>query len=403
MAAYDDILAGSERMTLQAPALPGPSVAPSDPIAQEHEPTILILGSSERSRDRLREMLAGEGYRTLEAAHPEGAFELLRRETVDVVVLELLAPEGSRLDFCRAAKADRGTRFIPVLVLSSVRGAETEIAGMDSGADEFLVKPLHPEIVRGRIRAMLRHKAAIDSLEEAESILFTLAQAVEHRDHYTSGHCERLAALSMTLGLALGLSKSQLLTLHRGGYLHDIGKIAVPDSILFKPGPLTPEEWAIMRGHPVKGEEICRQARTLLPVLPIIRSHHERWDGTGYPDGLRGEQIPLLARILQTADVFDALTSARPYKPPLPPAEALRILNEEVRCGWRDPKLVGFLSEARTAPMHAPGGELIAWPPPEPMSESLESMRRAILEGAPPVVSRAEPADRSPDPTTTPG
>jgi putative two-component system response regulator len=204
----------------------------------------------------------------------------------------------------------------------------------------------------------------------------------------------------MRLGLALGLSKSQLLTLHRGGYLHDIGKIAVPDSILFKPGPLTPEEWAIMRTHPVKGEEICRQARTLLPVLPIIRSHHERWDGTGYPDGLRGEQIPLLARVLQTADVFDALTSARPYKPPLPPAEALRILNEEVRCGWRDAKLVGFLSEVRNAPLHAPGGQLIAWPPPEPMSQSLESMRRAILEGASLAVTHAEPAGRPPDPTT---
>ncbi len=342
---------------------------PGDCLSDDRTPAILIVESSAINRRLIRAMLRGEGYRTFEAGDAAEAFDLLGREAIDLIVLELVVPGMDGLDFCRAVKANRTTRFVPVLIMTSLNGAENEIAGISSGGDEFLVKPLHPNIVRTRIRAMLRHKAAIDSLEEAESILFALAQAVEHRDRCTAGHCERLAALSVTLGMVLGLPKSQLLALHRGGYLHDIGKIGIPDAILFKPGPLTEEEWAVMRTHSARGEEICRPARTLGPVLPIIRNHHERWDGTGYPDGLSGEEIPLLARILQTADVFDALTSARPYKPPLPAAEALDILDAEARRGWRDPALVAVLQGVCDS---------VDWNAPDPMSQSLENMRRVL-------------------------
>jgi putative two-component system response regulator len=214
---------------------------------------------------------------------------------------------------------------------------------------------------------MLRHKAAIDSLEEAESILFALARAVEQRDKAFGGHCERLATTSLMLGTALGLPRPQLLALHRGGFLHDIGKVAIPDAILFKPGSLDEAEWAVMRTHTIKGEEICRHTRTLAAVLPIIRSHHERWDGSGYPDGLRGEQIPLLARILQVADVFDALTSIRPYKRAFSPAEALAVLDAETRRGWRDPRLVALLHKV----VESAGAGA--------MAHSLENMRRALL------------------------
>jgi putative two-component system response regulator len=230
-------------------------------------------------------------------------------------------------------------------MLTSVQGVENEVNGIDSGADEFLIKPLHPTVVRTRIRAMLRNKAAIDSLEEAEAILFALAQAIEHRDKYTGGHCQRLARYSVSLGLALGLPRPQLLALHRGGFLHDIGKVAVPDAILFKPGRLDEHEWTLMRGHTVKGEEICRPMKSLAPVLPVIRSHHERWDGSGYPDGLRGEQIPLVARILQVADIYDALTTVRPYKAAFSQAEALGVLDDEVNRGWRDADLVGVFRQ----------------------------------------------------------
>jgi putative two-component system response regulator len=182
--------------------------------------------------------------------------------------------------------------------------------------------------------------AADCSESDQEGILFALAEAVEQRDHHIAGHCHRLAFFSVTLGAAMGLDRLCLLALYRGGYLHDVGKVGIPDSILFKPGELTAQEWIVMRSHSTRGEEICRHLQSMRQVLPIIRHHHEKWDGSGYPDGLRGEQIPLLARILQIADIYDALTSPRPYKRAFSPREALRTIQQETARGWRDPQVV---------------------------------------------------------------
>jgi putative two-component system response regulator len=226
---------------------------------------------------------------------------------------------------------------------------------------------------------MLRNKAAVDSLEEAETILFALAQAVEARDSYTGGHCKRLADYSVALGQALGLSEDELIALHRGGYLHDIGKVSVPDSIMFKPGPLDAAEWVIMRAHTTGGEEICKPMKTLAPVLPIIRNHHERWDGTGYPDGLAGEEIPLLARILQTADVYDALTTARSYKKAHSQEEAFRIMEEESARGWRDAELLALFRDICDNFPNEAGGAIAQNCAEAPnMSQSLEAMRRQL-------------------------
>ena len=177
------------------------------------------------------------------------------------------------------------------------------------------------------------------TMDETEAILFSLAKAVEQRDAQTAGHCERLAFISVALGVAIGLDRESLVALYRGGYLHDVGKVGIPDSILFKPARLSAEEWIVMRSHPARGEEICRPLQSLRQVLPIIRHHHERWDGSGYPDGLRHEQIPLLARILQMADIYDALTSPRPYKPAYLPARAMELIADETARGWRDPRI----------------------------------------------------------------
>jgi putative two-component system response regulator len=355
------------------------AIASRIPDDSERPSTILLLERKESNRRLLRATLKTEGHRIVEASSADAAFDLLRHETVDLVILDLMLPEMGGLEFCRLMKARRETRLIPLLVLTSVEGVENEVASLSSGADEFLLKPLHPTIVRSRIRAMLRQKLAIDSLEEAESILFALAQAIEQRDKCTGGHCERLAITSMSLGVAMGLPRQQLLALHRGGYLHDIGKISIPDAILFKAGPLNEEEWAVMRTHTVRGEEICRRIRTLVPVLPIIRSHHERWDGTGYPDGLAGEDVPLLARILQVADVFDALTSVRPYKPALSSTEALNVLEAESRRGWRDPKLVELLRKIHDTAFDDTARELLVVAPTDDVHQSLENMRRALL------------------------
>ena len=178
--------------------------------------------------------------------------------------------------------------------------------------------------------------------DETEAILFALAQAVEQRDEYTAGHCERLAFLAVALGVTLGLDQASLLTLYRGGFLHDIGKVGIPDAILFKPTRLTAEEWATMRTHTTRGVEICRHLPSLESVLPLIRSHHERWNGSGYPDGISGEQIPLLARVLQVADIYDALTSPRPYKVAFSAARTMDILREETDKGWRDPEIMAY-------------------------------------------------------------
>jgi putative two-component system response regulator len=169
-----------------------------------------------------------------------------------------------------------------------------------------------------------------------EAVLLSLAKVVEQRDNHTAGHCERLAFTGVALGVAMRLDSRHLLSLYLGGYLHDVGKVGIPDSILFKPGGLSDQEWETMRTHPVRGEEICRPLKSLKPVLPLIRHHHERLDGTGYPDGLRGSDVPLLARVLQVVDIYDALTNPRPYKQAYPRPKALEILEEEAERGWRD-------------------------------------------------------------------
>ncbi|MGA3023764.1 MAG: HD domain-containing phosphohydrolase [Bryobacteraceae bacterium] len=305
-------------------------------------PAILIVDDNEINRRLIRAMLKTTSYHIVECHKAVEALKILLSDKVDLVILDLMLPEMGGPEFCRRLKADRRTRFIPVLMMTSVQGFENEVVGITSGADEFLTKPLHPAVLRARIRSMLRNKALIDSLEEAESILFALAQAVEQRDQYTGLHCQRLATYSVALGEALGLSRTEMRALYRGGYMHDIGKIGVPDAILFKRGALTDDEWVVMRSHTTKGEEICRPMKSLAPVLPIIRSHHERWDGSGYPDGRSGEDVPLLARVLQIADIYDALTTSRSYKAALTHEEAAMVMMQEVEKGWRDPELVSL-------------------------------------------------------------
>jgi putative two-component system response regulator len=185
------------------------------------------------------------------------------------------------------------------------------------------------------------HPVREDSeIDQTEGILFALAQAVEYRDQNTAEHCERLALTSLAMGMAMSLDEPALAALYRGGYLHDIGKVGIPDAILFKPGKLTAQEWVVMRSHPVRGEDICRHLKSFRPMLPIIRHHHERWDGSGYPDGIRGAQIPLLARIVQVVDIYDALTNPRPYKPAFNYKQAIGVIEEETARGWRDPEVV---------------------------------------------------------------
>ncbi len=308
----------------------------------ETSQTILIVDALEGSRKALRATLRASRYRILECWDAREALEVLSQASVDLIIASVSLPGMSGLELCRWLKANRDTQLTPVMILTNVRDSASELEAFASGADELLSRPLNSDIVRARVASMLRNKSMTDSLEKAESILFALAQAVEQRDQHTGEHCHRMAVYSVALGKAAGVTPAERLALYRGGYLHDIGKISIPDNILFKPGPLTAQEWVVMKRHTIKGEEICRPMKSLASVLPIIRHHHERWDGTGYPDGLRGEEIPLLARILQVCDVYDALTSARCYKPAMVHDKAAEVLKEEARRGWRDPEIVAL-------------------------------------------------------------
>jgi putative two-component system response regulator len=233
--------------------------------------------------------------------------------------------------------------LIPVVLLTSLNSDDDRIHGIMCGADDFLTKPVNKHELLARVHSLLRLKQFTDDLDNAETVLFSLALGIEAKDPYTEGHCERLSKYSVSLAEKLGLPEHLRVALRRGGLVHDIGKLAVPEHILLKPGPLTPEERKIMEQHTIAGERICAPLRSFRHVLPIIRHHHEKLDGSGYPDGLRGEQIPLTARILQITDIYDALTTDRPYRKALPVKEALAIMREEVKRGWWDGSLLNEL------------------------------------------------------------
>ncbi len=226
-----------------------------------------------------------------------------------------------------------------MFVLWPQKDPDAEIRAIEAGADAFLPAPIQPRMFRAHLQSALRRKALLDRLDDSETILVSLAASVEERNDGLGRHCERLARIACSIGTEMRLPAADILALQRGGYLHDIGKVSIPDRILLKPGPLTPEEWRMMESHTVKGEQICKGMKSLANVLPIIRHHHEKWDGSGYPDRLRGDAIPLLARIVQLADIYDALTTERTYKAALSPAAAIDIIRAETKRGWRDPYL----------------------------------------------------------------
>jgi cyclic di-GMP phosphodiesterase len=255
----------------------------------------------------------------------------------------VVMPRPTGFEICQSIKSKPETRLIPVVLLTSLNGDADRIHGIMCGADEFLNKPVNKHELLARVHSLLRLKQFTDELDNAETVLFSLALAIEAKDPYTEGHCDRLSKYSVALAENLGLPDQLRVALRRGGLIHDIGKLAVPEHILLKPGPLTLEERKIMEQHTVEGERICAPLRSFRNVLPIIRHHHEKQDGSGYPDGLKGEQIPLTARILQVTDVYDALTTDRPYRKALPVEKALAIMREEVERGWWDGSLVNQL------------------------------------------------------------
>ena len=341
-----------ERRTTLSPQ-PSSYVRMGDPLAGRRKQSILVVDDNAVNAALLKELLASHGYPTIAVQNADAAEVEIARQPPDLILLDVIMPGKTGYELCRELKEDSRTRLIPIVMITGLSAHEDRIRGIEAGADDFLTKPIWPEELFARVGSLLRLKEFTDELETADSVLCTLGLSVEARDPYTEGHCERLARNAVDLGRFLGVDQDCLVALERGGYLHDLGKIAVPDEILKKGSNLTPAEWEIMKQHPLTGEKICRPLKSLRLVLPIIRHHHEHSDGSGYPDGLRDGDIPLLPRILQVVDIYDALRTARPYKPALGHEQAAVTMRTEAQSGLWDEELVseffGMLDQRKVA------------------------------------------------------
>jgi putative two-component system response regulator len=296
---------------------------------------ILVVDDESQNVEVIRRLMSRLGYEVLTAADGESALHSVMRDRPDLVLLDVNMAGIDGFEVCRRLKADPATRLIPVVLITTLTESEDRIRGIEAGADDFLSKPPVIAELEARVRSLTRLKRYTDELDSAEAVILSLGLTIEARDRNTEGHCNRLARYATALGSRLGLADDQLVALNRGGFLHDVGKIGIPDAILLKPGRLTASEYLLMQQHTVIGDKLCSELRLLEDVRPIVRHHHERPDGTGYPDQLKGEDIPLLARILSVVDVYDALTTERPYKPALPLAQAVRELRVEAAKGWK--------------------------------------------------------------------
>lgn len=341
------------------PAPPAPGAPP------ECHGRILVAEDHAPFRQMLSRMLRTLGYDPVTVADGQEALTRAIRDPFDAVILDIVLPGLNGIDICQQLKRAPDTRLLPVVLLTAHGSRPTRLAGLEAGADDFFTKPPDLREIAVRLRVLTDLKHFTDHLEDAERLLTTLALTVEARDAYTAGHCARLARLAGSFGRALGLDATIIQHLRLGGLLHDIGKVTVPDQILNKPGALTPEEWTRIREHPLKGESLCEPLHTLEPVRILIRSHHERWDGSGYPNGLAGKQIPLAAQILGLVDVWDALLTRRSYKPPLTPDEARVILQNEGARTWWNPALLREFLRFTLAP---PATE--APPPRRPLARA---------------------------------
>lgn len=310
--------------------------------------TVLVVDDQPESLESLADALRPLGYDVWQALDGPSGLRLARERQPDVVLLDVMMPGMNGFEVCRRLKEDLETQLLPIVFLTGLDSRQARIEGLEAGATDFLAKPFDLVELEVRVRNLVSFRRLTQDLDSAEQMLFAVARAVEARDEGTGDHCDRLSSLAARLGANLGLDAESVKSLRRGGYLHDIGKIGIPDAILLKPGKLTPEEWLVMRTHVEIGVRICSPLRTLRPVLPIIRHHHERRDGSGYPDGLKGDDIPLLARIFQVVDVFDALTNDRPYRRALNETGALALLHDETNRGWWDPKIVDAFAETLT-------------------------------------------------------
>jgi cyclic di-GMP phosphodiesterase len=285
-------------------------------------------------------ILSAEGYSVQTASDFESAREQLDRHPPDVILLDVVLPGTNGFTICQWLKDNAATRLTPVILVTALGDRDSRIAGRRVGADDFLTKPVDSQELVARVASAVRLKRYTDDLDSAASIVMTLAVMIEARDGMAEGHCHRMANHATAIGRALGLGSADLQALHRGGFLHDIGMLAIPPAVLLKAGPLEPNEYERIKSHTIIGDDLCRNLRSLQAVCPIVRHHHEQRDGSGYPDGLRGDEIPLLAQIVSVVDLYDTVTHSSPYQRTLSPEEAIDILRQQAADGLRESLIV---------------------------------------------------------------
>lgn len=308
-----------------------------------HEFKILIVDDNKVNVELVRAQLKPYKYCIQIAYDGEEALEKIDKDPPDIVLLDLMMPKISGYEVCRSIKQNKKTQFIPVIIITALQELDDKIKAIELGADDFLVKPFNKLELTTRIKSLLHMKSLHDDLETSENILFSLAGALEAKDLYTRGHSERVAEIAIAIAQGMGLPKREIDIIQKGGLIHDIGKIGVKEYILLKPGKLTEEEMKNVQMHPQIGYDICAPLKSLEEALPCIRSHHERIDGKGYPDGLKGDEIPLKGQIMAIADAYDAMVTDRPYRKGMTRKIAIKIFEDEIDSGQWNPELVRIL------------------------------------------------------------
>ncbi|HFE37140.1 MAG TPA: response regulator [Gammaproteobacteria bacterium] len=306
---------------------------------------LLIVDDDEQHRRLEKEFLCQFEHEVVEASNGLQALEILRSQDFDAVLLDKQMPELDGDQLCEKIRNELNLHLLPLIMVTGNSDRTELVKSLKAGANDFIRKPYNQTELIARINSAVKLKRATDQLDDMESMLFTLARMIEAKDKHTGNHCARLSHIAVVFGKKLGLCNRDLLALKQGGILHDIGKLGVPDNILAKPGKLNPDEWRIMQKHSLIGYEMCKHLKSMRHTLPIIAAHHERLDGSGYPYGLKGDEIPYIAQVFQLVDIFDALTFERPYKPAFSIEKTKNILAQEVKNKWRDPKLVNSFFE----------------------------------------------------------
>jgi len=308
--------------------------------AVEERPSILVVDDLVTNLELLEAIFVRNNFTVFTALDASAALDIFESEKIDIAILDVMMPGMNGFELCERLKNRCVKQFFPVILLTALMDKQSKITGLECGADDFIRKPFDVEELTTKVRSLLKLKALQDELEHSENIILTLAVAMESRDPYTRGHSTRVGELSRSFASFLGFGRKVQEQMRKAGILHDIGKIGLSTEVLFKESDLDSSELIAIKRHTLIGEDICKPLLSMQDMLPAIRNHHERWDGRGFPDSLKGTEIPLYARVLSIADSFDAMVSRRPYREGRSPELALEVLRHEKGSGQWDPDLV---------------------------------------------------------------